>query len=287
MRIKKYLKVVKPSLKGSILVLFGIFNSRLGIGIEIFTINLIYGPIAYLFIALSGLMVIKLLQILDNPSHDSKLSKKRAIMLSGVLYLIGFILTIGNVIDNMAIYYLNIPILILTFLIGIFWCLFGFIGFKYKKNITFVNILIETLVFTIGLIYGAFLNNYLIPYFIYFFFLSISFLQLSRELLKGFNGEDKIENLMEGEIRYNQQKILKYSFLSELLAIIFLIFLTVVNISNSIWFLLLMIFGIILISLAGILTFESFLEKKFTYKIYSIIKIGIFIELIALLLVGS
>ena len=287
MRIKKYLKVVKPSLKGSILVLFGIFNSRLGIGIEIFTINLIYGPIAYLFIALSGLMVIKLLQILDNPSHDSKLSKKRAIMLSGVLYLIGFILTIGNVIDNMAIYYLNIPILIFTCLIGIFWCLFGFFGFKYKKNITFVNILIETLVFTIGLIYGAFLNNYLIPYFIYFFFLSISFLQLSRELLKGFNGEDKIENLMEGEIRYNQQKILKYSFLSELLAIIFLIFLTVVNISNSIWFLLLMIFGIILISLAGILTFESFLEKKFTYKIYSIIKIGIFIELIALLLVGS
>lgn len=269
------------------MVLFGIFNSRLGIGIEIFTINLIYGPLAYLFIAFSGIMVIKLLQILDNPSHDSKLSKKRAIMLFGVLYLIGFILTIGNVIDNIAIYYLNIPILILTCLIGIFWCLFGFIGFKYRKNIIFVSILIETLVFTIGLIYGAFLNTYLIPYFIYFFFLSISFLQLSRELLKGFNGKKKTENLMEGKIRYNQQNILRYSFISEILAGFFLIVSIFLNISDSIWFLLLMIFGIVVVIFAGILTFESILEKKISYKIYSILKFGILIELIILLLIGS
>ena len=90
------------------MVLIGIFNSRLGIGVEIFTLNLIYGPIAYLFLTLSGIMVIKLIQILDNPSYNGIISKKRALIISGVLYLIGLILIIVNVIENMFIYYLNI-----------------------------------------------------------------------------------------------------------------------------------------------------------------------------------
>jgi len=287
LRIKEYLKIVKPSVKGSIMVLLGIFNSRLGIGIEIFTLNLIYGPLAYLFIAFSGIMVIKLLQILDNPSHDSKLSKKRAIMLFGVLYLIGFILTIGNVIDNMAIYYLNIPIILFVGFVGVLWCFFGFFGFRYRKYIILVNILIVSLAFSIGLIYGAFLNTFIIPLYLYLFFLSAFFLQLSRELLKGLNRGDRAEGFMGWEIRFNKQNVLTYSLLFELLAIVFLIYLIVFNISNSVLFLFLMICGIIIISFAVIFTFESILEKRISYRIHSILKFGILIELIALLILGS
>lgn len=287
MRVKKYLKVVKPSVKGSIMVLFGIFNSRLGIGIEIFTNNLIYGPLAYLFITLSGLLVIKLLQILDNPSNESRISKKQAFLLFITFYIFGFILIIANVVSNMAIYRLNIPIIFIVGFVGVLWCFFGFLGFKYRKYIILVNILIVSLAFSIGLVFGAFLNIFIIPIYLYLFFLSTFFLQSSRELMKGFDRDDKAKGFMRWEIRYNLQNVLRYSLLSELLTIVFLILLIVFNISNSILFLFLIICGIIIIGFTVIFTFESILEKKISYRIHSILKFGILIELIALLILSS
>ncbi len=287
LRVRKYLKIAKPCVKGSILVLFGIFNSRSGIGVEIFTINLIYGPLAYLFLAFSGIMVIKLLQIINNPSSESKISLKQAVLLSITLYFIGLILILVNVVINLTIYYLNIPIILLTIGIGIFWFFLGFYGFKNKKSIVTLNILIVVLIFSIGLIYGAFLNTLLIPIYLYFFFLLVFFLQLTREVTKGFIKERKIEEFMNWEILYNQGKILKYSLAFEFLAIIFLIFSLVSNISYSVSFLFLMICGIFVISFAIIMTLESILEKKVIFRISTIIKIDILIILGAILILGS
>lgn len=287
LRVRKYLKIAKPCVKGSILVLFGIFNSRSGIGVEIFTINLIYGPLAYLFLAFSGIMVIKLLQIINNPSSESKISLKQAVLLSITLYFIGLILILVNVVINLTIYYLNIPIILLTIGIGIFWFFLGFYGFKNKKSIVTLNILIVVLIFSIGLIYGAFLNTLLIPIYLYFFFLLVFFLQLTREVTKGFIKERKIEEFMNWEILYNQGKILKYSLAFEFLAIIFLIFSLVSNISYSVSFLFLMICGIFVISFAIIMTLESILEKKVIFRISRIIKIDILIILGAILILGS
>ncbi|MFX0036368.1 MAG: hypothetical protein ACFE9I_12110 [Candidatus Hermodarchaeota archaeon] len=287
LRVRKYLKIAKPCVKGSILVLFGIFNSRSGIGVEIFTINLIYGPLAYLFLAFSGIMVIKLLQIINNPSSESKISLKQAVLLSITLYFIGLILILVNVVINLTIYYLNIPIILLTIGIGIFWFFLGFYGFKNKKSIVTLNILIVVLIFSIGLIYGAFLNTLLIPIYLYFFFLLVFFLQLTREVTKGFIKGRKIEEFMNWEILYNQGKILKYSLGFEFLAIIFLIFSLVSNISYSVSFLFLMICGIFVISFAIIMTLESILEKKVIFRISTIIKIDILIILGAILILGS
>jgi len=269
------------------MVLFGIFNSRLGIGVEIFTINLIYGPLAYLFLALSGITIIKLLQILDNPSYNGKFSKKRALILSIVFYLIGLILIVVNVIENMIVYSFNIVILFFTISIGILWSFLSFFGFKSKIKIGYLNILIVSLIFSIGLIYGVFLNTLIIPIYIYFFFLSTLFLQLSRELMKGFNINDITEGFIGLDCRFNQKKGLKVSVLFQTLAIVFFILPILVNISYPILFGALMIFGIFFISLAGVLTLESILERKISYKISSILKIGIFIELITLLIIGN
>ncbi|MFX1328401.1 MAG: hypothetical protein ACFE91_09760 [Promethearchaeota archaeon] len=287
MRVRKYLKIAKPSIKGSIMVLFGIFNSRSGIGVEIFTINLIYGPLAYLFLAFSGIMVIKLLQIINNPSSEGKISLKQALLLTIILYFIGLILILVNVVFNLRIYYLNIPIILFTIGIGIFWFFIGFYGFKNKKSITTLNILIVVLVFSIGLIYGVFLNIFLIPNYIYFFFFLVFFLQLTREITKRFMKGSKIEGFMDWEIRYNQGKILKYSLAFEFLAIIFLIFSLVSNISYSVSFLFLMICGIFVIIFAIIMTLESILEKRVTFRISSLIKIDILFILLAILILGS
>ena len=68
MRIRKSLKIGKPSGKGAIMVLIGIFNSRLGIGVEILTNNLIYGPLAYIFLAFSGIFIVK--PLLETTEED-------------------------------------------------------------------------------------------------------------------------------------------------------------------------------------------------------------------------
>jgi len=269
------------------MVLFGIFNSRLGIGVEIFTINLLYGPLAYLFLALSGIIIIKLLQILDNRSYNGKFSKKRALVLSIVFYVIGLILIVVNVIENMIIYSFNIVILFFTISIGILWSFLGFFGFKSKIKIGYLNILIVSLIFSIGLIYGVFLNTLIIPIYIYFFFLSTLFLQLSRELMKGFNINDIAEGFIGLDCRFNQKKVLKVSVLFQTLAIVFFILPIYSNMSYPILFLVLMISGIFVISLAGILTLKNILENNISQKIRSILKIALLFELFTLLIIGS
>lgn len=269
------------------MVLFGIFNSRIGIGVEIFTINLIYGPLAYLFLALSGILTIKLVQILDNPSYSGIFSKKRALIMFGVLFLICFILIIVNVIENMIIYYFNIVIIFFTVSIGILWSFLGFIGYKNKKKVGYINILIISLTFSIGLIYGALLNTLIIPIYIYFFFLSTLFLQLSRELVKGFKINDITDDFLGLDSRNNQKKVLKVSLIFQILAIVFFILPIYSNISYPILFIVLMIIGIFFISLAGILTLKSILENNIFHRISLILKIGILFELITLLIIGS
>ncbi|MFW9818121.1 MAG: hypothetical protein ACFFE5_00810, partial [Candidatus Thorarchaeota archaeon] len=174
----------KPAIQGSILVIFGILNSRLGIGVEIFTINLIYGPLAYLFISLSGTLVSRILSISSNTSDNNQSEVIRYLITSGVFYFIGFILIILNLIFNSFIYYFNIPILIFTIILGIFWCLATYFGSKLKKNIKFFNSIVLSLIFSMGILYGAFLNSIVFPFYIYYFFLSATFLQLSREVMK-------------------------------------------------------------------------------------------------------
>jgi len=269
------------------MVLFGIFNSRLGIGIEIFTNNLIYGPLSYLFIAFSGLMVIKFLQIINNPSEDRILTIKRAIILFVIFYLIGFVLIIVNVLENMIIYHLNFPILIFAAIFGILWCFFGYFGFNYRKNIVIISILIETFTFSIGLIYGAFLNTYMIPISLYFFFISITSLQLSRESLKTFNKWEKNQNFEHLISRLNNKKAFKISIVFQVLTLLFLVLPIFSNIINSALILILMILSLSIIGLASFLTLASIIEKESYKKIGSLLKIGIFLELLLLLVLGS
>ncbi|MFX0144598.1 MAG: hypothetical protein ACFE9C_11015 [Candidatus Hodarchaeota archaeon] len=284
MKFRKYLNIGKPAVKGSILVIFGILNSRIGIGVEIFTNNLIYGPLAYLFLAFSGIIITRFLLISKNLSNDSRLKLKSALITSGVFYIIGFTLIICNVIFNLGIYYLNFLILIFTALIGIFWGLSGYFGFKVKKNIMVMNIIVITFIFSMGIIYGALLNTFLFPIYIYFFFLSTTFLQLSRDLIKIFDSRENKENLQE---RFNQDAVLRVTLIFEILATGFFILPVYYITSYPLAYLVFMICGVTLIVFSCIFTLESILEKKISYRISSILKIGIVFQLIAFLISGG
>ncbi len=269
------------------MTLIGIFNSRLGIGVEIFTNNLIYGPIAYLFLGLSGIFIIGLLQISKNPSYNGKYSRKRAVILIGVLYLIGFILTIINVIENMIIYRLNIVIILFTVFIGIFWSTLGYYGYKYKRRIPMVCILIVTFIFSLGITYGVFLNTSIIPSHIYYLFISISLLQLSRELTKGLNEKEKNINYFPHNDRLIGKSFLKFPLIFQILSIVLLILPLFSDFNFSALLVFLYIFSIIIIGLATFLTLASIIEKNIYKKISKLLKIGILLELLLLLIFGN
>lgn len=284
MKIRKYFKIGKPAVKGSILVIFGILNSRIGVGVEIFTNNLIYGSLAYLFLALSGIFVTQILLISKYPPNNGNLSKKQMAIISGVFYFIGIILNICNAFFNSVIYYLNIPSLVFTAFIGIFWFLSGYYSFKVQNPSIFVKIIIITLIFSMGIVYGAFLNTHLFPIYIYFFFLSATFLQLSRELMKIFDGREIKKDLQD---RLNQGAILRITLIFEILSIGFFIIPVFYITSYTLAYLVLMICGLVFIIITVIFTFESILEKKISYRISSILKVGILFQLLAFLISGG
>lgn len=269
------------------MVFIGILLSRKGISIEIFTTNVMFGPIAYLFLALSGIITIKILQIIENPSYDNRFSRNQAKILFGVIYLIGLTLAIINVIINSTIYYLNILIIVFTVSLAILWTVLGYYAFKIKTNSDLIKMMITSLVFSLGILYGALLVSLLIPLFVYFFFLTASFLQLSRELVKDLPKRDQAEGVViikRGDDIYSS---LKSSLILQFLAITFFILPVFTNIAYPLLYLLLMVVGVIIIGLASILTLKSLFERKFFNKIGVILKIGILIELIAFILISS
>ncbi len=269
------------------MVFIGILLSRKGISIEIFTTNVMFGPIAYLFLALSGIITIKILQIIENPSYDNRFSRNQAKILFGVIYLIGLTLAIINVIINSTIYYLNILIIVFAVSLAILWTVLGYYAFKIKTNSDLIKMMITSLVFSLGILYGALLVSLLIPLFVYFFFLTASFLQLSRELVKDLPKRDQAEGMViikRGDDIYNS---LKSSLILQFLAITFFILPVFTNIAYPLLYLLFMVVGVIIIGLASILTLKSLFERKFFNKIGVILKIGILIELIAFILISS
>lgn len=287
MNLRDYLKSIKPAIVGSIMVFIGIFLSRKGISIEIFTASVMFGPIAYLFLALSGIIIIKILQIIENPSSDNRFSIKQAKIIFGVTYLIGLMLAIISIIISSTIYHLNIFILVFAVSLGILWALLGYYAFKIKINSDLIKSIIRCLVFSLGILYGALLITRLIPLFVYFFFLTASFLQLSRELIKDLPKRDQAEReviFKRGDDIYNS---LKSSLVLQFLAITFFILPIFTNIAFPLLYLFFMVVDLIIIGLASVLILKSISERKMFNIIGLLLKIGILIELITFIVIGS
>jgi len=166
---------------------------------------------------------------------------------------------------------------------------FGFIGWLYaawgKKSGFFGNIIVSVS-FSIGLIYGAVLNNSAIPLYIYFFFSTSFFLLLAREIIKGCEDieGDKEQGVKTLAIQIGIKKATLFSMISALLAILFFVLPLFTPIINPILFLISMICGLVIVIFAIILMLKKNLVKKDFSKISLLLKIGAFLGLIAFIL---
>ena len=284
MKFKDTIEILRPinCLMGSLTVIIGLLNTRMGVPFDILLINISLGVLTYFFLAGSGMIINDIYDI----SIDS-INRPERVLPSGRMTIkqakIQFILTYGI---GVALAVLHSFLFSLGFLNIILAAFFGFIGWiyaKYGKKSGFPGNIIVSISFSIGLIYGAVLNSSIIPPYIYFFFLTSFFLLLSREIVKGcedIEGDTK-EGVKTLAIKLGIKKATIFSIIFEIMAIVFFILPIFTDIINPTLFLILMIFGLIIVCSSIALSIRKTLEKKDFKKISLLLKIGAFLGLIA------
>ena len=267
---------------GSLTVLIGILNTRTGIPINILLINLVLGIITYYFIAGSGMIINDIYDIEidkinrpDRPIPSGAVSLKQAKLL--------FILTFGIGVMISIIHYLIFDLSGLNVILAVFFGLIGWLYAAWGKKQGFIGNIIVGISFSIGLIYGAVLNTLIIPPYIFYFFLTAFFLLLSREIVKGCEDieGDKEEGVKTLAIKLGTKKAIRFSLLFEVLAIIFFILPLFTEIINPLLFLIFLIFGLIVVVTAIVLSLSKNLGQENFKKISLLLKLGALLGLIA------
>jgi len=288
MRFKDAIEITRPvnCIMGALTVIIGLLNTRLGIPLDKFFINVILGGFTYIFIAASGMVIndiydleIDKINRPERPIPRGSITLKQAKILFFIYLCFGLFLSILNTI----IYSLSILIFVVV-------SFFGFIGWvyaKWGKKSGFLGNLAVGVSFSIGLVYGALLNSSFIPPYIFFFFITAFSLLVAREIIKGCEDieGDKNQGVKTLAIKIGIKNSRNVAVVFSLVAIFFFVLpiLTNTNILNPILFLIFMVLGLIEVAYTIVLMLTSKLEKGDLKKISLLLKIGMLIGLLAFL----
>ncbi len=286
MRFKDAVEIIRPvnCIMGALTVIIGLLNTREGIPLDKFFINIILGVFIYIFIAASGMVIndiydleIDKINRPERPIPRGSITLKQAKILFIIYLSFGLFLSILNII----IFSLNILIFVVV-------SFFGFIGWvyaKWGKKSGFLGNLIVGVSYSIGLVYGALLNSSFIPPYILFFFITAFSLLVSREIIKGCEDieGDKSQGVKTLAIKIGIKNSRNVAVFFALVGIIFFVLPILTDILNPILFLIFMVLGIIEVVYTIILMLTSKLEKADLKKISLLLKIGMFVGLIAFL----
>jgi len=286
MRFKDAIEIIRPinCLMGALTVIIGLLNTRLGIPLDRLLINIILGVFTYIFLAAAGNTINDIYDIeIDKINRPNRPIPRGSISLKQAKKLFFLYLGIGIILS-----YLNTLILSLTFINLAIASFFGFIAWvyaKWGKKSGFLGNIIVGVSFSIGLVYGAYLNSSIIPPYILYFFITSFSLLVAREIIKGCEDieGDKNHGVKTLAIKIGIRKSTYISLVFSITAIIFFILPIFTNILNPILFMVLMVFGLIDVIYAIILMLTTKLERKDFKRISLLLKIGAFIGLIAFL----
>lgn len=287
MKLKDSIEILRPinDLMGSLTVIIGILNTRINVPFNLIIINIILGAVTYFFIAGSSMVINDIYDLeIDKINRPKRPIPSGRVNIRQAKVIFFTTLGIGVAISIFQSSYFNIGFL--NVILAVFFSFIGWVYAKWGKKSGFLGNLIVSVSFSIGLIYGAVLNNSTIPLYIYFFFLTSFFLLLSREVIKGcedIEGDRKL-NVKTLAIMIGIEKSTKLAILFSFAAIIFFILPYFTPILNHPLFLVSMIFGLIAVGYAIILMFHVKSAHGDFKKISLFLKIGAFLGLIAFLL---
>ena len=283
MKFKDAIEITRPinCLMGALTVIIGLLNTRFSVPLEKLMINIILGVITYIFLAAAGNIINDIYDIeIDKINRPKRPIPRGSISLKQAKGLFFLSLIIGIIIS-----YINTLIFSLTLINLALAFFFGFIAWvyaKWGKKSGFLGNIIVGISFSIGLIYGAMLNNSIMPPYIFYFFLTSFFLLLSREVIKGCEDVegDKNEGVKTLAIRIGVKKSTIVAMIFAIIAIVFYI-LPLFTVINQLLFLISMIFGLIIVVTATVLSLRKNLEKKDFKKISLLLKVGALLGLVA------
>ncbi len=260
------------------MVIIGVLITRKSVGAGLLTTNIVFGSVSYCFLSIAGLLTIRLLVSGESSIKDDKRSKFRA----NVLFWVLFGLSIVVMAMYVSLYYLSYYLIIVPVAIGILWIILKMYAFKRNTTDKVVRI-VNSLIFSLGFLYGAFLNSLTPPTYVYFFFVSTLFLQFSRELFKIL--EDKYKyaffEMKPGDIY--DGKLLKQSLIFQTSAIILLFLPIFFGVKYLLLYLIPFILSTVFISLTSFFTYKCLSTKANAKKINRTIKIGIYFQIFAIL----
>ena len=284
MKFKDAIEITRPinCLMGALTVIIGLLNTRSNVPFDKLTINIILGVFTYIFLAASGNIINDVYDIEidkinrpERPIPRGSISMKQAKELFFLYLIIGIILSLVNTLI------LSLPLINLA--LAFF---FGFIAWVYakwgKKSGFFGNIIVGVS-FSIGLVYGAYLNTPIIPPYIFYFFITAFSLLVAREIIKGCEDieGDKNHGVKTLAIKIGIKSSRNISVIFVLLAVMFFILPIITSILNFFFFIIFMVIGLIEVGYIVVLMFTSDLRKEDLKKISLLLKIAMFLGLIA------
>ena len=283
-KLRSRLRPVKPIFKGIILVLIGLYITReyLGetiVGIGRFNSNMLYGTIAYIFLAISGLLCIKIMLIDLNLTNNKRFNKKHLIIIEFCAFCAGLTVTILNIIFNS----LNLLTILFPIIIGIVWTVLLYVLPKRISEEDVEKIFLS-LIFSLGLLLGAGLNTILIPAPVFLFLSALSFSELSREVAKDHFITKRKEkpNFLKGKRQLDES--LKLSIWFQIIAIISLIVPIFLFINYPVFYIYILIPTLIFLGLGLYFSYKGMNEKKMFKRINILMKFGLLFEMLAILL---
>jgi geranylgeranylglycerol-phosphate geranylgeranyltransferase len=286
-KFKDAIEILRPinDIMGSLTVIVGILVTRNGISFDRIIINIILGALTYFFIAGSGMVINDIYDIeIDKINRPERPIPRGAITLQQAKYLFAGVFILGITIS--IIHSIIFNLLFLNVIIGTFFGFMGWVYAKWGKKSGFFGNIIVSVSFSIGFIYGAILNSSIIPIYIYLFFLNSIFGLLSREIIKGCEDieGDKELGVNTLAIKIGLKKTPYIAMVCAFLSILFFILAAFTDLINRLAFSISMIFGIAVVFYAAILMAKKNLDKKDFSKISLLLKIGMFLGLIAVIL---
>ncbi len=276
--IGEKLSPIRPIIKAILMIIIGALITRESVGAGLLTTNIVFGSFSYCLLAIAGLLTIQLLVSGGFSIKDVKSSKSRVNILFWVLYGLSIVVMVMYV----SLYYLSYYLIIVPVAIGFLWIILRLYASKRNKTDKVVRI-IYSLIFSLGFLYGALLNSLTPPIYVYFFFVSTLFLQLSRELFKILEDKYKYSffEMKPGDIY--DGKLLKQSLKFQISAIMLLFLPVFFGVKYLLLYLIPFILSTVFISLASLFTFKCLSTKENAKKINRTIKIGIYFQIFAIL----
>lgn len=266
--------------KGTIFLIIGILNSRFDVGYNWFIDNLIWGPIIYFMLIVSGMLVVLYLKIPEE-NTGRKINKKNVIkIISIVLFLTAY------AISSVYVFYFDRDLLTLIILsvIGLGLGASFLYGDQWEKK-SILNMILIGFIISFGILYGALLNAISIPIYLYIFFLGAFTLQFSKEILKSCKRvieertrEGKSQLFAEIVSLENAQKIV---LILQALTIVFLILPMILEIYNSFLYLIPMIICAILVGIAAIFNLIYDFENGYKGRIFILLRVGMLFMILA------